>query len=629
MCKAVYILASFFISLALVMSIWGAGICVIFIFGCSFAGFFLLCHYLKKMKIQIANIIRTIGQWILKNKKTAVWSILIISLIVLAIMDFTNIVSYIKTSYDKAASVISLTDLQRQMSDDFVEVVTAIAIGTVISVMTIAFPLIFNEMHYITDRYKTNYIIALLYRGKIFIFFTSTLAISVTLSSIWVICYFFKIEALCAITFYLFIFTLLLIISMILLVVELTQYTMPDKLLKIVKKEINKHKAPKYYFDRNVYNPSLYTIDSPQENQRLKKLHAIEEYDSKTTKLYIIVARIYALFIEDNGTSSEILSFFDEKCRKDSYLDGNMKRYTNCYYNFIYGIADWAIGHNNTKLQEEVIRVTNVLLKAHLGKPRRLGERETEEHIKKYALSWETLECLWKVMRKSVASTNEDMFKAYWQVVNNFYSLKYEDIKLTKEQKATFEAERQFYSQVQYLSCAYVLGCKKFNLIDYILNYSQQMPFAWFLIPNTVEELIPIYVAIKQSYSNLTYEMHFSFTEDYNMFSDIIRKNPISQFTNLILFILWRKDVDLSKISIEGNNSITYLNQLYDIAEATNKDTEWIQHLQLEILLDKKDEILSGLKSVIKNHESASAQSGSHFRRNENQSHCANNFGKE
>lgn len=609
MITLIQILAWFICLLTFILGLGGWPVCTkaIVVASCvyvCFGGWFIYLsrEFFEKFGTQIK-------EWSKRHKRgiliaTAIFAILLsLALIIKIIYQYVNFEDMCHgwdEFWSYIANIIDFSELSRQISDDYIEVVTSIAIGTVIGVMTIALPIIVNTIHNLSDRYKTTYVVTLLKDEGAMKVFRIVLVVSIGLSAFWVSCYFFWLEALCTVTFFLFIVTLLLVVGMVVLVTKMTQYMMPSKLIQLVTKKINNKRIPKHYFNDNVYDATLFRYDSIEEKLRMRELKKVDAYDSIVTSYYIIITRVISLFGEDSSIQRKIIEFWTEKCFNAPHIENDIKYYTNCYYNFIYEIVDWSVAHNDPKLQEEAIRMVNILLKSHLGKPRKYGEQETAIHTKKYGLSWATMECLWKVMRKSVACTNDDMFRAYWQIVNNFYSLKYLDIRQSLEQKNQQEMERIVYSQIQYLCCSYVVGRNKYQLLDYILNYSQQVPFAWFLIPNTLEELLPAYILLQKSYSNYDFEMHFSFTDDYNLFSDIKRKNPIALFTSIILYILWYKDANWKGIKFEHDkNTNVYISQLLYIVKATTEDTDWVKYLHLEDLIKNKNDIVEGIESLL------------------------------
>ena len=391
------------------------------------------------------------------------------------------------------------------------------------------------------------------------------------------------------------------IISLILLVARMVYFSMPDKLFKVVKCRLNRYEAPKTYFDSKVLN-NLQPWGTREEKKRLQLLKDYDKYDSEITRLLVIVARNFAIFGSDTVLRKDILGFWDSACRNASFIDEKRsKHYTNGYYNFIYELADWAINHNNAKLQEETITFLNVLLKAHIGKPRKIGEPLAEEHMKKYLFSMETFACIWKIMRKSVDCPNEDMFKKYWQIVNNFYSLKYKDIynySINDEIKQLEDEERNTYLIIQYLCCSYLMGRRKYDLVEYVLNYSQQSNFEWYLIPNNAENVVMSYYYVKDWSTNWEYQDCFSFTEDYNLFADIIIRKPIAQFTALLLFIFGKQTAQLKELKVEAKYQ-SYLYPLIDIVKEINTETDWIKALQMDSLLEYKEGIIASLESLL------------------------------
>ena len=530
------------------------------------------------------------------------WVCISVMLILALLIKGKEIAELGKALYAKAVNLMDSVELATQRTDDFIEVVTSVAVGTIISIMTIALPVIISVVYNLTERYKTNYIVAL-FKNYTLKKFAICLGISLFASIAWVLCFLYWNKALGHFTILLFIATLIAVVGLLGLILRMMNFMTPDTLFLIIKKKIKELSAPYYYFDSNVYNPFLFKYGSKQEHDRATKLRCIKEYDTKSSQLYTLMAHLFVLFEEDASLHEDIKNFWQDLCWSASKIESDTKWYTSCYYNYMYTLIDWANEHNSIKLQEESVSALSGLLYAHLGKPRKLGEPETDIHTRTYLLTWETFECMWKIMRRCVDCPNDDMFKSYWQIVNNFYLRKYEDInikKQTNQQQDMINNEKLKYLTIQYLCCAYLFGSNKYHLVEYILNYSQQSNAAWSLIPNDANSLINRYLYVKQWYSDYSHKMHFSFTEDYNLFDEKIRINPIAQFAGMLLLIFAEDADGLKDMSIDREDEWNgiYLGQLYNVIEQTNNETEWVKYLHLESLLKQKKSILSKLKSL-------------------------------
>lgn len=597
--------------------LWFGGICVVYIIGCGFAGGIMLCYYLYN------EALLPTWQEIVSHRKAI--------FVALSILISVGVLIYIaKVIFYQTEGVLNISE---QLTDDFIEVVTAVAIGTIISIMTIALPIIVSTMHNLADRYQTNYVLSLINRDWTLVLFRILLLASLEVSAAWIICYLYSPEKLYSVAILLFVFALLFTISLIILVARMVFFSMPEKLFNVVERKIKNVSPPKEYFTPEVYDIFSYESGSPQEIKRQKKLQEFDSYDSDKTRLFVIIARIFALYGSDVQLRKEILKFWESTCRVASKVEKNdIKRYTNDYYNFIYELADWAIEHNNTKLQEDTINFMGLLLNAHLEKLRKYGEKEKEEHKKKYYLSIETFECLWNTMRKSVDGPNEDMFKKYWQIVNNFYSRKYMGIPSfsdkTNLEKDKAEEERFLFLVVHYLCCSYLIGRKKYNLVEYVLHYSQQSNFEWYLIPNDINDALYTYFRVKEWYSDWTHKEHFSFTEDYNLFSDIIISNPIAQFTILLLFIFEGNAAKLNKEPIDEKFQ-PYLKQLCNTLNYTDESTDWIKYLHLEGAITHKSLLLTNLEGLLNANTTAAETckfTKQRAQNNETEKHCIKNI---
>ena len=233
--------------------------------------------------------------------------------------------------------------------------------------------------------------------------------------------------------------------------------------INVIFKKIDNSKTPKFYFSPEIYK---YSSDKKEETKRLKKYYKTEEYDERTTFLFIVLARIYVTSNEIS-VRKEILKYWDDKCRKASLQKNDYNYYTNGFYNFIHEIETWAIEKEDKNLQIESIKFTNILLNAHLPRPRKLGERESDEDERVY-ISYETLKSLWRTIRTCIDAGDEEMFKRYWQIVNNMSSRKYESRFISKPKN--FDDEKIKFLVLHFACCAYLIASKRYELLKYALD---------------------------------------------------------------------------------------------------------------------------------------------------------------
>ena len=598
--KFFYSVIVFFCLLALTIGIWGGGILVLFLFGCGFAGFIMLCHIavllyrkLKEFFPMISNWIKSLGKWLSTHKK-AIW----IGCTVLAIL---CILSILYCFTDIFSSIINY--LNQHHNKDDITIITSVAIGTIVSIMAIAFPVLVTVIHNLSNRYQNNYIVTEFRNNQALKSFKYSLYTSLGLSAAWIVCHFFVETNIWRnlIMFLLLIATITLVICLLYLIWKIIDFMTPNKLIDIIKEKINNLPPLSYYFDRNVYRPMAW--GSKEEFERMQKLHYVENYDVATTRLYATIARLYAQFREDMIVRKNIEDFWKEKCRIASYVSKEkIKYFTNCYYNFIYEAFDYAIEHNDPATQIRVVYFLSILLNSHLGVPRKYREPESEIHKIKYGLSWETIECMWIAMQKSVNCPNEGMFREYWQIAYNFYSRKHlnpidrsADCPITDK----IDNEQSLYYAIHYLCCSYLIGRKKYNLLDFALNYSQCMPFKWYLMPANTLDVVKTYSVIKDWYSDLNNQERFSLRNSRNLYDEVIASRPIEQFTCLLLILLWN-DTDSSHQRMLNlqTNTTRYLDGLLYVLQNTTAETDWIKYFHMEEYLKNKESIVKWLEHL-------------------------------
>lgn len=583
--------------IAFTYGLWGGGILVFFLFGCCFAGFIMLCHIvvLSYRKIKdfvpiVTDWIKSFSKWLPKHKRA-----IGIGCIVLAIL---CILSILYCFTDIFSSIINY--LKQHDNKEDITVITSVAIGTIISIMAIAFPVLVTVIHNLSNRYQNNYIVTEFRNNKALKSFKYSLYISLGLSVGWIVCYYFLETKIWynLIMFLLLIATITLVICLLYLIWKIIDFMTPNKLVDIIKDRIKNLIQPSYYFDRQIYRP-IYAYGSNEEMERMQKLHLIENYDAETTRLYATIACLYAQFREDMIVRKSIEDFWKEKCRIASYITKEkIKYFTNCYYNFIYEAFDYAIEHNDPATQIRVMIFLSILLNSHLGEPRKYREPESEIHKIKHGLSWETIECMWIAMQKSINCPNEGMFREYWQIAYNFYSRKYLnpiDRSVECPISDKMDNEQSFYYTIHYLGCSYLIGCKKYNLLDFALNYSQCIPFKWYLMPDNVLDVVKTYTIIKDWYSDLNNQERFSLKNSRNLYDKVIASRPIEQFTCLLLILLWDDTDSSHHRMLDSQNTTRYLDGLLYVLRNTTVETDWIKYFHIEEYLTKKESIVKWL----------------------------------
>lgn len=487
---------------------------------------------------------------------------------------------------------------------DLIEVITSAAIVTIVTIMTIALPLIITAIHKLIDIYKTSYVMYLFNKDIVLRWFRVVMMVAIVATIFWVIVFFnryyclvyYSSIALCFIT-------LALIFSLIILVARVVYYSLPSSFIKIIIKKIEKCETPERYFDPFVYKPLL---DKERERERIKLLKEIDAFDEKLTFYFVILTHIFVT-TDEELVRNEVKKYWEELCRKASKQQNNFNYYVNSYYNFIHKLEDWAIDNKDISLQKEAVLFTNIMLKAHLPEPRKYGEPENHIDERKY-ITAETRESLWKTIRKSIDLGDAEMFQTYWQIVNNISSIKYERSTIYNEPK-DFSTERYMMYSLHYSCCAYLIATNKYNLLKYVLEYSQSHPFHWQLLPESIDDVIGLFIFNKDAYNDLSYEMRFSFSEDFNLYTPQKRNYPIEQFTTLLLYCLWdRKEQDIPQHEMNQQQKY-YIQNLIAIVQQYPTNMEWSTYLDIVDLKKYKTEITQFLQKLIGQESMSNIQS--------------------
>ena len=541
----------------------------------------------------VSDWIKSLGKWLSTHKKAIGTGGIILAIlgIISILYCFTDIFSII------------IKYLKQHSNTNDINVITSVAIGTIVSIMAIAFPVVINVMHNLSMRYQNNYVVTIFQNRIELKVFKYSLYVSLGLSASWLFFYFFDSASFFWDNFFMYLLciaTVFVVISLLVLIWKIVAFMTPTNLVEIIKEEIDSLHTPSYYFSPDTY--IFLEYGSNEENERLKRLSIIEDYDDLSTQPYVAILRIYALFPEDFSARKRIQKFWQEKCRKASCIIDNTKHYTKSYYNFIFASLDWAIDKNDYNSQEDAIMFLNTLFNAHLPVPQKFGEPEKDIHKIQYELSNETIEFIWKTMVKCINCSTTELFQKYWQRATNFYARKFQEhfeIPGGCPVNGDIKDEKSLYYAIHYLCCSYLIGYKKFNLLDYALNYSQSMPFRWYLIPNNIEDTLRTYVTIKEWYENIDISSRFPLTDDPNLFDRMNIEKPIEQFTCLLLLLLWHDDDDNSSVALNLKwNTDRYLEILKLVVNNITSETDWIKYFHMEEFLTKKESIVKWLENL-------------------------------
>lgn len=230
----------------------------------------------------LSDWIKPSGKWLSTHKKA-----IGIGCIVIAISGILSVLYYFSDTIPIIINYLKQHDVKED-----VNVVTSVAIGTIVSIMSIAFPVLVNVIHNLSNRYQNNYIVTEFRNNRALKSFKYSLYTSLGLSAGWIVCYYFLEKNIWynLIMFLLLIATISLVICLLYLIWKIIDFMTPNKLIDIIKEKINNLSPLSYYFDRNIYRPMAW--GSKEEFERMQKLHSIENYDAETTRLYATIARL-------------------------------------------------------------------------------------------------------------------------------------------------------------------------------------------------------------------------------------------------------------------------------------------------------------------------------------------------
>lgn len=490
-----------------------------------------------------------------------------------------------------------------------INVILVVGVSTIISVMAVALPLLVNSISGLDKRYNSTYVVNVFCKDWTVWLFIIMLCVSICNIIVWTVAYFCRLEQVqltSSVT--LLAFTSLLIASTICLIVRIVLYGTPAYLFRIIKKKERRIGNPKHYFDRMTNAKTI------EENAA---------FDRKTNRYYSILACLYIeAFRKGNQLQQAILDFWNRKCTPDMPSKKTLSNFDNsnityvvhfpeCYYYFIREVEKWALAHEDKNSSYDgIVLLTRILLTGHMPvKDDKLNKKVI------WTYSFETLDSMWKSMRNAVDNGMEQMFRRYWQIINNNALRRYSNSSFPLSSVEALCQEQRYYNRIQFLTCAYLIYRKSYGSLLYALNYTQSSRLQRHVLPNNISELLNTYVDFRFWYSNLSNQHYYSFSDDYQISSSFEAVHHATWLAALMFVLFWdeakQNGEELNKKVLfrhwKTDNVRKYLQYLLSTLVQLRDNTEHLEWLKAGGLTSEdvptSEECQEYINAVIRDHD--------------------------
>jgi hypothetical protein len=132
-----------------------------------------------------------------------------------------------------------------------------------------------------------------------------------------------------------------------------------------------------------------------------------------------------------------------------------------------------------------------------------------------------TYNVIWFELRKAVFYESDNVIFSYWK-----YAHQYMTYQFSNYRNEFFDSEndidensirnhKERFKEFHYMLGALLLYCKKYDLLDKIMYFTQSMPASYKLVPNSMPELMFDYPSIKSDWSSpMYYTQKYSFPDN-------------------------------------------------------------------------------------------------------------------
>jgi hypothetical protein len=251
------------------------------------------------------------------------------------------------------------------------------------------------------------------------------------------------------------------------------------------------------------------------------------------------------------------------------------------------------------------------------------NEKSSENIDNIKIISEETYKCLWDCILQDLRYNKDKYIESYWSMANTragLFQIQKDDIEgklndekinniIQKENNAELQSklEKQLnfvsinvvdkFNKFHYILCALLLYKGKYQLLKKIMNYTDSVPYKYYLVPSSVDDVIEAY--IKLFYDDKFYDYEYPFPDidhmkPYDTVSIWIKKYMVILFLRLYKipyeYINYSTKIDVSLNPPTDNTDISIWSyRIQDFKrdiELYRKDKELLEAFGLEELYD-------------------------------------------
>lgn len=384
--------------------------------------------------------------------------------------------------------------------------IVSICVSFIVAILGIAYPILFQVVSRLDEKYSSNSIIDLFNKEKprkLFLIFLISSLVSIL---IWALkkAPLFQINGLNFLInnsalIFLSLNTIALIVFFFLFVEKILVYYTPTKFLKYLMKKHNKTSE----LENQVYFKAISDIlifSIKQQNQTIAK------------------------------TISDFMYSAFQKVREEN--EGKAVEYPINYYEVIYKAIEELGFIENKKLKFLEYRTAGAIWL--------LGE------LKNNKVSETTYTWIWRNLLLAIYYKKDDMVMDYWKNAHQFYSYQLQEIMpkysynpfetLNEEEIIIRDEERRRFIEFHYALGGLLLYEKRYNLIGRAFKYTTSIPPRYELLPLTMGEVFQAYIQFRDPHeTKYSWISHiYGFPNLDGLSSDGVIKYWITKYTALL-----------------------------------------------------------------------------------------------
>jgi hypothetical protein len=384
--------------------------------------------------------------------------------------------------------------------------IVSICVSFIVAILGIAYPILFQVVSRLDEKYSSNLIIDLFNKEKPRKLFLIFLISSLASILIWTL----KIPPLFQINglnflinnsalIFLSLNTITLIVFFFLFVEKILVYYTPTKFLKyLIKKHIKTKDVDNQVFFKAISDILIFSIK--QQNQTIAK------------------------------TISDFMYSAFQKVREEN--EGKAVEYPISYYEVIYKAIEELGFLENKKLKFLEYRTAGAIWL--------LGEVKNNK-VSKTTYTW-----IWRNLLLAISYKKDDMVMDYWKNAHQFYSYQLQQIMpkysynpfktLNEEEIKTREEERRKFLEFHYVLGGLLLYEKRYDVIGRVFKYTTSIPPVYELLPLAMGEVFQTFIQFRDPYeTNYSWISHsYEFPNLDGLNSDGVIKYWITKYTALL-----------------------------------------------------------------------------------------------